>query len=278
VVSAVTRPRVAICAIAKNEGAYLEEWVAYHHLIGFGPIRVYSHESTDDSEEVLARLARHGLVEWQPWSVPPDVKPQWLAYEDGLEQLRERSDWIAFIDLDEFVVMPGHDTIQEFLAQRPELDALAINWKMFGSAGHEHRGPGLVIERFTRCAPRSFGGNRAVKTLARTEAIEIPRVHTCVFAPGVRYETVDGELLDAGVGRSADVSHGVIRLNHYFTRSHEEWLEKAARGRGAKPEGHPKKHRTEAEFAANDRNEELDLGLMQHAVAVRELIDAVRRG
>ncbi len=274
--SALSRPRVAICAIAKNEASYLEEWAAYHHLIGFGPIRVYNHESEDDSIAVLRRLERAGLVEWSPWTAPPHLKPQWVAYEDGLARLAPRADWIAFIDLDEFVVLPQHDSIQAFLAEHGETGAIAINWKMFGSSGHVERTPGLVIDRFTRCAKESFGGNRAVKTLARVDAIEIPRVHTCHFRPGVRYVTVAGEELPPLEGRTQTVSHDIIRINHYFTRSREEWAEKSARGRGAKPADHPKKHRTVKEFESNDRNEREEKDIVRFIEPVQALLDEIQ--
>jgi hypothetical protein len=267
-----TTPRVAICAIAKNESAYLEEWVAYHHLIGFDPIRIYSHEPTDDSEEVLERLARKGIAEWVPWTAPPDKKPQWVAYEDGLAQLRDRADWIAFIDLDEFVVIPEHASIQAFLADYGHLEAIAINWKMFGSSGHDKHEPGLVIERFTRCAMRSFSGNHAVKTLARIDAVEIPRVHTCHFREGVTYQTVSGEEIPEMVGKSEVVTHNLIRLNHYFTRSREEWDNKAKRGRGAKPANHPLKHRQEHEFHNNDRNEREEIDILAYIPKVKAFL------
>jgi glycosyltransferase involved in cell wall biosynthesis len=268
----VPSPRAAICAIAKNEGPYLKEWVAYHHLVGFEPILVYDHESTDDSAKTLARLAERGLAERVAWSAPPDEKPQWLAYEDGLRRLQGRADWVAFIDLDEFVVLPRHAGIQAFLADYGHLEAIAVNWLMFGSAGHARHEPGLVIERFTRCAERKFSGNKSIKTLARVDAIVTPRVHTCEFREGVRYQTVAGEEIPPGEGRSRRVDHDVIRINHYFTRSREEWERKAARGRGAKPVDHPRKHRTEQEFARNDRNEAEDLVILERMPAVRALM------
>jgi hypothetical protein len=272
-------PTVAICAIAKNEGRYLEEWVAYHHLLGFDPIRVYSHEPDDDSPAILERLAEHGLVEWREWSVPPNKKPQWVAYEDGLEVLRGRADWVAFIDLDEFIVLPGHDSIQEFLGEHEDLEAIAMNWKMFGSSGHLAYEPGLVIERFTRCAKPTYVGNRAVKTLARLDVVEVPRVHTCHFRPGVEYRTLAGEVLPPAhedtampMGKSEQVSHDSIRINHYFTRSREEWDAKATRGRGAKPASHPLKHRQEHEFVNNDRNEAEETDILRMAPAVKAFL------
>jgi hypothetical protein len=265
--------RVAICAIAKNEGAYLREWVAYHHLLGFDPIIVYDHESDDESPAVLSQLEDRGVVEVVLWSAPPERKPQWLAYEDGLRRLQGRADWVALIDLDEFFVLPRHDTIQAFLAEYGHLEAIAVNWKMFGTSGHQRREPGLVIERFTRCAPGTFGGNRSIKTLARLDAIEIPRVHTCHFREGVTYRTVTGEEIPEGAGRSREVSHDVIRLNHYFTRSREEWEAKVHKGRGAKPVGHPLKHRTETEFVHNDRNDEEDTEILARREQLERLLE-----
>jgi len=265
--------RVAICAIAKNEAAYLEEWVVYHLLNGFAPIRVYNHESADRSAAVLSRLQRAGVVEWRPWSVAPKVKPQWAAYEDGIARLRGRAEWIAFIDLDEFIVTPRHASIQAFLEDYGHLEAIAVNWKMFGSSGLQTHEPGLVIERFTRCAKPSFSGNRAIKTLARADAIEIPRVHTCHFAPGVRYQTVTGEEVPPGMGTSTGISLDVIRINHYFTRSREEWEAKATRGRGAKPANHPLKHRKIHEFHNYDRNEACETDILAYAPAVKAFIN-----
>jgi hypothetical protein len=249
-----SKPTTAICAIAKNEGRYLPEWIAYHKLIGFDEILVYNHESDDDSGAVLDSFAEHGVTQ-VAWSVPPRTKPQWLAYADGLERLRDSAAWIAFIDIDEFVVLPQHASIGALLTDFGHYDALAVNWKMFGSSGRIEPGEGLVIDRFRRCAPLPYSSNRQVKTIARPSAVVRPLVHTCEFAEGAEYRTVFGEVLPPGVGKSRLVSHDVIRINHYFTKSWEEWQQKRARGRGAKWEGHPKKQRSDDEFYAEDRNE-----------------------
>ena len=175
--------RVAICAIAKDEGSLPARMGRATTTCSASiTIRVYAHESD--------RRLRRGALEQLAQAAPaerhagtrPDEKPQWLAYQDGLEQLRGRADWVALIDLDEFLSCRGTTTIQAFLAEHPALDALAVNWKMFGSSGAERREPGLVIERFTHSAKRYYSGNRAVKTLARVEAIEVPRVHSHVRA------------------------------------------------------------------------------------------------
>ena len=67
-------------AIAKDEGVYLHEWIAYHRLVGFDEVLVYDHESTDGSTELLAELAGRGMVTPVPW----ERRPRCLASDDGL--------------------------------------------------------------------------------------------------------------------------------------------------------------------------------------------------
>ncbi len=264
-------PAVGLCAVAKNEGTYLEEWIAYHHLMGFAPIRVYAHDCTDNSHAVLARLAKAGLCEWVPFTSPAEDRPEWIAYADGLERLLDRTDWLTFVDIDEMIVTPKHASIQSFLREREGLDAIGVNRMVFGSSGHKTREPGLVMERFTRCAPREFRGNHMLRTLARSEVIELPRAHGTRLKPGTVHRTVAGEDLDDS-GLSREVSHDAIRVQRYFTKSRQEW-DQRAEGRRS-----PIKRRIEAEFEENDRNEQEDATILRWADPVRQLIVEINAG
>jgi cellulose synthase/poly-beta-1,6-N-acetylglucosamine synthase-like glycosyltransferase len=56
--SLARRHGVTLGAIAKNEGRYLPEWIAYHLAIGFDRIVVYSNDPEDNQNEVLEAIAR----------------------------------------------------------------------------------------------------------------------------------------------------------------------------------------------------------------------------
>jgi hypothetical protein len=268
--SSPAKTSVAICAIAKNESPYLAEWAVYHRMIGFDRILVYNNESTDDSEAVLAQLSAAGVLEYCNWSVPANAHIQRLAYRDGLKRLRRSVEWIAFIDIDEFVVIPNLDDIHVFLQRFQTESAIAINWKMFGTSHKQVAEPGLVMERFLSCARRSHRVNRAVKTLAKCSALVDPNLHNHEFAEGVVYRTVTGEAVPPKRGRIlGEPSHDVIRINHYFTKSREEWDRKVARGRATKPAGHPDKFRTEQHFRMCDRNEQVDEYMLRFVPGVR---------
>ena len=129
------RPGTAIVVVAKNEGVYLHEWLAYHKLLGFDEILIYDNDSTDGSTELLGELRGHELATPTEWHVEADVSPQIAGYTHALERLGPDFGWVAFIDLDEFLVLPQHETIGDFVADFERPDALGINWKNFGSSG-----------------------------------------------------------------------------------------------------------------------------------------------
>ncbi|WP_165694213.1 glycosyltransferase family 2 protein [Teichococcus deserti] len=264
------RRRLAICAIAKNEAPYLAEWALYHRMIGVDHILVYNNGSDDESASVLQALQSAGVLETLDWPSHSDGSTQKRAYADGLARLRPDYEWLAYIDIDEFLYVPGHgNDLQAFLDAHGDRGAIAVNWKLFGTGGQESRGPGLVVERFTRCAGTQHSGNRAVKTLARTDALAVPNLHNHAFAPGIRYATIHGEEIAAGTGKSGTVSHDVICLHHYFTKSREEWDAKVARGRATKPDSHPDKIRKEDHFRMHNRNDREDRSLLPYGPAIR---------
>jgi Glycosyltransferase family 92 len=262
--------RAALFGIGKNEGVYLHEWIAYHHLLGFNEILFYDNDSTDGSAELLSELSGYGLVTAIRWHVDPDVSPQMAAYRHGLERLGDEYGWVAFVDLDEFLVLPQHETIHDFLADFGGQDALGINWKNFGSSGHRHYSPGLVIDRFRGCSTLDFGRNRRVKPFVSTSVIARPGIHTPKLIKPAQYVDITGERIRDG--RSLAVHHDVIRLNHYYTKSLEEWRWKLARGRGGKPEARPDRKHWYPDFEGRDRNEDVETDIVRRLPQLRELI------
>ena len=62
---------LAVCAIYRDEGPYLREWVEFHRLAGVERFYLYDNGSTDEHEEVLRPYVEEGLVELNPWPIHP---------------------------------------------------------------------------------------------------------------------------------------------------------------------------------------------------------------
>jgi glycosyltransferase involved in cell wall biosynthesis len=160
-----------VCMIAKNEGPYLLEWVSYYANLGFSKVVVFENNSDDNSAKILKKLARQGVIEHHTWPLGRTESPQITAYLECLKTVT--TDWILFVDCDEFLVFNQGD-LQSMLGHiHPisDVSAIALNWRVFGSSGLEAYDDRLVTERFNRAADESFEANKHLKSFLRVGKI-----------------------------------------------------------------------------------------------------------
>ena len=140
---------VTIYAIFKNEAPYLKEWIEYHKLVGVEHFYLYNNMSQDDYIDILDYYVKLGIVSIIDW---PYVQAQISAYKDCIEKYRSESQWIGFIDIDEFIVPIKYNNIFDFLKQKNQYGSVLLHWKIFGSNGLKDRDiNGLVTEDFIAC-------------------------------------------------------------------------------------------------------------------------------
>jgi hypothetical protein len=213
---------IVIVCIVKDEASYLEEWIAYHTALGVGHVLIYDNGSTDGSSELLERYQNHGLVTRIDW---PLRGGQLGAYNHALRFFGGVADWLAFFDVDEFLVPLLDEDIPAFLARFEDAAVVRVPRLEFGFSGHRTPPDGLAIDAYTQVAnvldldpdlpPR-------VKSIVRPGAVSAVDIHLAFPAdapgPGVPTETVE------------EAVRGVAQLNHYYTRSFEEFEAKRFRG------------------------------------------------
>src|SRR5215210_1944212 len=94
---------LAICAIFRAEAPFLEEWLTFHLTIGATHFYLYNNESRDDFARVLRPWRERGLVSLADW---PGTAQQLPVYADCVQKARSTCQWVAFIDIDEFLFSP----------------------------------------------------------------------------------------------------------------------------------------------------------------------------
>jgi hypothetical protein len=250
---------LAICAIAKNEARYLLEWIAYHRVVGVEHFLIFDNDSDDGMSEMLDRLSVKGFVERVPWPTVPGVAPQHTAYAEGLNRLKDRAKWIAFIDLDEFLHPLEMDDLPSLLRTFEDAGGLVVPWRIFGSSNQASWRDEPVICRFLQRAPDEHPLNHAVKTIVRSRCVAHPGVHTPSLTEG---QLVDEHRRVAGLFGNPD-HHPVpdakqLVINHYFGKSWEEWEIKRRKGRADGPDS-----RQHNDFVDHDRNDIEDMRILR---------------
>jgi hypothetical protein len=217
----------AVCAIVKNEADYFKEWLDWHISQGVEKFYIYDNESTDNTKEILEPYIESGLVEYVFWT---GQKQQLPVYDDCLDKRRLEANWIAFIDLDEFIVPMKDRTITKFLERFENFAAVEINWLCFGSGGAKKREKGGVMERFTRHCASNHITNRRVKSIVNPRKIfSFIRCHDAAHRYGYAIADSRGNSIKKHF-KKREPQHDVIRINHYAVKSYEEFLIKKTRG------------------------------------------------
>lgn len=225
---------LGIAVITKNEGLYIEEWIAYHLKLGVSCIRIYDNGSIDDTKKRAFGMASQGNVIIIDW---PDVgrdfnETQKMAYEDAAQFFLGKVKFVAFIDVDEFLVTDEDHCILKILnGVHQSVGAIACQQVVFGSSGNLEWVNDLVLSRFTTCAPESYHENLYFKSIARPENfIAMETVHS-VKTNG-NYVFVDGSLLERPTDNprvATRVVHRPLRLHHYLLKSLGEFRAKRQR-------------------------------------------------
>ena len=261
--------KLSICAIMKNEGAYLEEWLEFHKLVGVERFYLYNNYSTDNTLDILAPYIENCEVVLKNWSVKHGQ--QMKAYNHFLQNYKNESKWIAFIDLDEFLFPTEKNDLREILEEFSDVPAVGINWLIFGTSGYQKKPEGLQIENFTKRAKEDFKPNLNFKCIVQSEfAIKCTTPHHFVYVNDEVAVSENYEKLSEKV--SAKHSVKKLRINHYFTRSMEESLNKIKRGRATV--NHKRKI---GEVKYHDRNEVEDLTIQRYIPELKKILGIITR-
>jgi hypothetical protein len=286
----MTKHQYTILSMMKNEGHCLLEWVAYHHLMGFDNICVYTNNCSDGTDEMLIRLEEMGITQHFRNDVPEGKKPQPNAL--NLAQSNPEvcdSEWIMVMDADEFLnIKAGDGTVGALMEAMPKpIDAINITWRFFGSNDVTPWNPGLVTESLTRAAPDAFKKGWGVKTMFRPYnemklGIHRPHIKKAKLYPE-RPRAMMAQTWVNGSGKEMQIDfklsgwrstkptlgYDLVELNHYAVKSYEAYLLRRMRGNvNNKTDKYNASY-----FSIFDRNEIEVRGAADRGPAVRAKMD-----
>lgn len=234
----------------RNERRYVREWLAFHAAAGVEHFYIYDNNSDDGMAEEIMRFSRPDMITLSPWTIPPP-KGHRAAYWDAFSRWGADSRWMAFIDGDEFLFSTEKTDLREFLKGFEHRSALAVHWMIYGSSDHEKRPSGLQIESYLRRGEVGHMGNQHIKSVVQTRfGFKPQNSHVWALKSGDIVREDDEPITGTTGATGLRAKSERIRINHYFTRSWEDWEAKVARGRSTSRE----QLRLE-QFEKNNRNE-----------------------
>lgn len=124
--------KTAICAIAKNENDYINDWCEWHINLGFDKIFIFDNNEPETpfvGNFLKNKTKEHVII------IPVNHFKQFQkqAYNDFYKNFGVNYDWSAFIDIDEFIVLNKNKNIKDFLSNiKDEFNSVRLNWQIYG--------------------------------------------------------------------------------------------------------------------------------------------------
>lgn len=223
----------SICSIFKDEELALKEWIEYHLIIGVEHFYLYNNNSTDNYSSILTPYIEKGIVTLTDW--PFTKEQQMPAYNDCFQKFKDDTQWLAFIDLDEFIC-PFYETdIKQWISKYKKYPSVYVYWKMFGTSGIvEHDKKKLIVEQYINSWDRYYDiGKSIFNTSFDVYKFDKKYLHT-VFGSinfcGKKFRIPPvnefKKFVLWEVHRLPFEAKFSIQLNHYISKSYTEFTTK----------------------------------------------------
>ena len=233
---------VCITVMIKNEEHYIAEWINYHKSIGVRHFYFYLDNCEDATEFIIKENLDSDQYTIIPWAgrildaySEIQLSPQTLCFSHALLNFGSSYRWMAFIDVDEFLILKKHTSLPQALACLENENNISLPWHMFGTSGHIERPKNGTLESYT--SRYRFPSGPASR-ISNFKCIVDPCDVTEVYVHSFKTKR-DGSSTSNDVGYKVDnnerknvafYSCENIQLNHYYTRSKSEFEKRLDRG------------------------------------------------
>lgn len=213
------KDKLYVCAIFHNEARFLDEWIDFHLNEGAEKIYLYNHQSDDDYMKVLYKYLSTKKLELIDWNISVQTPLEWnaiqcAAYKDCITKVKNKCEWLAVIDTDEFLFSPMGTKIHELLNNYNEFDQIGVNWVIYGTSYIDELEEGAKITQ--HMVFRAPTDNKNVKSIVRPNKV-IDCINPHYFIMKDPSKTVNENKIFME-GPFSPHSSYILRINHYWTR------------------------------------------------------------
>jgi len=223
--------KTAIVLFVKNEVHDIAAWIAWHLAIGADHLFIYDDSSSDGTDAVIERAAcacditvvqvRDGIS-----SETAAQDRQRDAYFDACRKAAGRFDWIGLLDADDYVSLDPFTSIGAYLAQFPDANGVALNWRVHGSSGRVLRTKLPPYEAYTHHSGHDLPDNAHVRSFVRPETVAYDYIGPDRFrVEGDKYVDALGHAVIWQESRK-DPEWRNAHINRYACRSMESHVDR----------------------------------------------------
>lgn len=210
--------KCTICAIIKDEQQYLEEWIIHNLNIGFYDIHLYEDFGSTSHKDITDKYENVHLHQYKEVQYTSETGThQYNLFQWFVMQYKEQYDWCAYIDIDEYIEFDDGYNLDMLCNEFKCYSSVYLCWKMYGANGHIKKPDGDVQENYRTKEHIPFNEPYAYKSFVNfhSNRIVVYSVHKICSGVFTNYDNK---------WPVKPVIYEKAWINHYFTKSWEEWL------------------------------------------------------
>lgn len=236
--------KVALCCTACKEQFYIQEFVEHYISLGFDKIFIYDNNDVNDNDiyEGLKDISNDIINNIEIIDKRGQKLPQVDEYLECYNTYGNEYDWICYFDVDEFLELPKHKEIHQFLNQSKfnPYNLIRVNWVIYDDNDIIYNPEHKVQSVFTRPShdARTYFWNAITKCILRTGikdlkwSMKIPysNAHTPKYNPQIFSCSTDGVIANRDEVVLDKILLDEAYLKHYRFKSISEFMFKKLRG------------------------------------------------
>ena len=233
-ISIIEKGKICICTLGKKENRYIKEYVEHYKKYSVDKIYLYDNNDINGErfEEVIGDHINSGFVELLNWR---GRKYQLMnIMKDCYKKNNIYYNWLMFYELDEFINLNNYTNIKSFLNQKKfeGCQIIYLNLVCHTDNNQLYYINKPLAERFPHTVPQSrfAGKNLEIKSIIRGNISNmiIKSMHT------INPEFINcngyGNKNKYIVNYSTEPDYYNYFIDHYYSKSTEEFIDKLNRG------------------------------------------------
>lgn len=231
--------KLCLCTYGKKENKYIREFIEYYKKYGVDKIYLYDNNDRKGErfEDVIGDYILENFVEIIDFRGIPYAYLKIM--NDCYQKNLNKYDWLIFYEIDEFLFLKNCTNIKYYLNQTKFNDCqkIQLNWVHRSDNNFFYYKNISVIKRFTQLGKNvkknKFNRLGFVKTIIRGN-ISINITNNHLLNEKIKGCDGEGRFIKYKGILNPNPDYEKYYINHYYSKSLEEFVNKLKRGDGEK--------------------------------------------
>lgn len=218
--------KLGIFTLIKDEQQYLDEWIQWHLNKEIDVIDIYEDFTSTSHKDICSKYENvylHSITELLDESHANNQSRQLLSAQAYLDKNIHDLDWCFVIDVDEFI--ENTNPIKQILTQYDSEKSIVLNNKVYNANGYLITPHTSVVDSYKNWVDpnniESFSLVQHFKCCINMHGDKLLKNIHMTYSP----------ITTLGDENILNATYDLMWINHYFTKSWEEWKNTFKRGR-----------------------------------------------